>query len=170
MKSPICGPITFSNGRFSGATTWTSTLRARKDAATSRPMKLAPITTARFADFARSMNGTEAIAQALEAMLSAANFLYRIEYDATPSSTAPHALSGYELASRLSYLHWSSMPDAALLMQHSDEAYAYANRYKRLIPEGGGASDAVVTLLSNPSFVLAHVLTHAPHARATLRG
>jgi hypothetical protein len=47
-------------------------------------------------------------------MLSAANFLYRIEYDPDPTSRTPHPLSGYELASRLSYLHWSSMPDAAL--------------------------------------------------------
>ena len=30
-----------------GATTWTSMFRARRDAATSSPMKLAPITTAR---------------------------------------------------------------------------------------------------------------------------
>jgi Protein of unknown function (DUF1592)/Protein of unknown function (DUF1588)/Protein of unknown function (DUF1585)/Protein of unknown function (DUF1595)/Protein of unknown function (DUF1587) len=66
------------------------------------------------ADFARSKNGGDAIGQALQAMLSAANFLYRIEYDPSPSSTVSHALSGYELASRLSYLHWSSMPDAAL--------------------------------------------------------
>jgi hypothetical protein len=67
------------------------------------------------ADFARSQNGTAAIGQTLQAMLSAANFLYRIEYDAVPTSTVPHPLSGYELASRLSYLHWSSMPDQALL-------------------------------------------------------
>jgi len=66
------------------------------------------------ADFARAKNGSDAIGQALRAMLSAANFLYRIEYDAVPASTTPHPLSGYELASRLSYLNWSSMPDAAL--------------------------------------------------------
>lgn len=51
-----------------------------------------------------------------------------------------------------------AMPDASLLMQHSDEAYAYANRYRRLIPEGGGASDAVVTLATHPTFVLGHLL------------
>jgi hypothetical protein len=66
------------------------------------------------ADIARQQSGTEAIGQALRAMLSGANFLYRIEYDQSPTSTAPHALSGYELASRLSYLTFSSMPDAAL--------------------------------------------------------
>ena len=44
-----------SIGRLSGATTWTSILRARKDAATSSPMKLAPMTTARRAVLAPSM-------------------------------------------------------------------------------------------------------------------
>jgi hypothetical protein len=47
MKFPRSGPRIFSIGTFSGATTCTSTLRARSEAATSRPMKLAPITTAR---------------------------------------------------------------------------------------------------------------------------
>jgi hypothetical protein len=66
------------------------------------------------ADFARAKNGSQAIAESLRAMLSAANFLYRIEYDADPASTTPHLVSGFEMASRLSYLLWSSMPDAAL--------------------------------------------------------
>jgi Protein of unknown function (DUF1592)/Protein of unknown function (DUF1588)/Protein of unknown function (DUF1595)/Protein of unknown function (DUF1587)/Protein of unknown function (DUF1585) len=66
------------------------------------------------ADLARGNTGSEAVGQALQAMLASANFLYRVEYDPSPTSTASHALSGYEMASRLSYLHWSSMPDAAL--------------------------------------------------------
>ena len=45
MKSPSCGPSTRSIGRASGATTWTSMSRVRSDAATSSPMKLAPMTT-----------------------------------------------------------------------------------------------------------------------------
>jgi hypothetical protein len=44
-----------SIGRFSGATTWTSMPRWRREAATSSPMKLAPITSARLADLACSM-------------------------------------------------------------------------------------------------------------------
>jgi Protein of unknown function (DUF1592)/Protein of unknown function (DUF1588)/Protein of unknown function (DUF1595)/Protein of unknown function (DUF1587)/Protein of unknown function (DUF1585) len=66
------------------------------------------------ADLARGSDGSEAVGQALRAMLASANFLYRVEYDADPKSTTPHQVSGYEMASRLSYLHWSSMPDAAL--------------------------------------------------------
>jgi uncharacterized membrane protein len=51
------------------------------------------------------------------------------------------------------------MPDPALLMKDSDHTYAYANRYRRLIPAGGGALDGIATLLTNPAFVLGHLLT-----------
>jgi len=82
-----------------------------------RPLEAAEVTRAMKVyddDFARAKSGPDAIGLAMRAMLSAANFLYRIEYDPTPTSVAPHPLSGYELASRLSYLNWSSMPDATL--------------------------------------------------------
>lgn len=65
------------------------------------------------ADLARGQGGVEAVGQALRALLASANFLYRVERDPL-GSLAPHALSGYELASRLSYLHWSTLPDQAL--------------------------------------------------------
>jgi hypothetical protein len=51
---------------------------------------------------------------ALVAMLVSPHFLFRVELDPDPRSTAPHALGGYELASRLSYLLYRSMPDDAL--------------------------------------------------------
>jgi hypothetical protein len=54
-NSPISRPRMRSIGRSSGATTWTSIPRARSDAATSSPMKLAPRTRARFAALARLM-------------------------------------------------------------------------------------------------------------------
>ena len=50
------------------------------------------------------------------------------------------------------------MPDAGLLMENAEDAYPYANRYRRLIPPGGGARDGVATLLTNPSFTLMHVV------------
>jgi hypothetical protein len=59
-----------------------------------------------------------AIEEVVVAMLSSESFLYRIEYDPDPGSTAVHPLSPYELASRLSYLLWSTMPD--------DELFAHA--------------------------------------------
>jgi hypothetical protein len=58
----------------------------------------------------------EGIAAALEGIMVSPNFLYRIEHDqpAPPGANA-EPVSDYELASRLSYFIWSSMPDEQLL-------------------------------------------------------
>lgn len=50
----------------------------------------------------------------LTAALVSPHFLFRVERDADPTSPDPHLLSDHELASRLSYFLWSSMPDAEL--------------------------------------------------------
>ena len=50
---------------------------------------------------------------AIEAMLVSPQFLFRIERD--PKNGAPGRISDLELASRLSYFLWSSMPDDELL-------------------------------------------------------
>jgi mono/diheme cytochrome c family protein len=58
----------------------------------------------------------QGIQLALEAMLVSPEFLFRIERD--PSPTDPektHRITDVELASRLSYFLWSSMPDAELM-------------------------------------------------------
>jgi hypothetical protein len=52
-----------------------------------------------------------AIQSVVTALMSSAPFLMRIEIDPDPTSTVAHPLGAYELASRLSYLLWSSMPD-----------------------------------------------------------
>jgi len=53
-----------------------------------------------------------AVRMTVQAMLQMPDFLYRIENDGAERVGRP---SPYELASRLSYLLWSSMPDAPLL-------------------------------------------------------
>jgi Protein of unknown function (DUF1592)/Protein of unknown function (DUF1588)/Protein of unknown function (DUF1595)/Protein of unknown function (DUF1587)/Protein of unknown function (DUF1585) len=50
----------------------------------------------------------------VEGALSSPNFLFRPEIDPTVDVAAEHPLGPYELATRLSYFLWSSMPDAAL--------------------------------------------------------
>jgi hypothetical protein len=58
----------------------------------------------------------EGIQTAIEAMLVSPDFLFRIERDPAPAQAAAvHHLSDIELASRLSYFIWSSMPDDELL-------------------------------------------------------
>jgi hypothetical protein len=51
---------------------------------------------------------------ALQAVLVSPKFLFRVELDDRPDSPQPHPIDEYQLASRLSYFLWSSMPDDAL--------------------------------------------------------
>ncbi|MBV8811379.1 MAG: DUF1592 domain-containing protein [Acidobacteriaceae bacterium] len=58
----------------------------------------------------------QAMRLGVEAILVSPNFLYRIERDPNPfDPSAVHPVGEYELASRLSYFLWSSMPDEELL-------------------------------------------------------
>jgi hypothetical protein len=54
---------------------------------------------------------TDAIGTAIEALLVSPDFLFRVEKDAPETA----AVNSYELATRLSYFLWSSMPDDELL-------------------------------------------------------
>ncbi len=57
----------------------------------------------------------QGIALAVNAALVSPNFLFRVERDPNPNDpSAAHPVDGFELASRLSYFLWSSMPDAEL--------------------------------------------------------
>jgi hypothetical protein len=58
----------------------------------------------------------QGIQLALQAMLVSPHFLFRVERDPNPTDpTRAHPVSDVELASRLSYFLWSSMPDDELL-------------------------------------------------------
>jgi len=57
---------------------------------------------------------------ALEAILVSPHFLFRIETDPQPNALTPHTVSDFELASRLSYFLWSSMPDEELFRAAAD--------------------------------------------------
>jgi hypothetical protein len=56
----------------------------------------------------------EAVRVVTEAVLISPNFLFRIERDPAGKSGESYEINDYELASRLSYFLWSSMPDDAL--------------------------------------------------------
>ncbi len=65
---------------------------------------------------AQGQNTEQGIQLALEAMLVSPEFLFRVERDPNPTDAEKvHRLSDVELASRLSYFLWSSMPDDELL-------------------------------------------------------
>jgi mono/diheme cytochrome c family protein len=72
----------------------------------------------RLFDLATSRGQTpeEGLQLAIQGMLVSPNFLFRIEHDPDPRNPAlVHEVSPFELASRVSYFLWSSMPDDELL-------------------------------------------------------
>jgi hypothetical protein len=65
---------------------------------------------------AEKMTAEQGIQLAIQAMLVSPHFLFRVERDPNPIDPARvHRISDIELASRLSYFLWSSMPDDELL-------------------------------------------------------
>ena len=83
-----------------------------------------PVPRAEVAQLARFVNVAKAEGQsveqgiqlAIQAMLVSPHFLFRIERDPDPNDPAKvHRISDIELASRLSYFLWNSMPDDELL-------------------------------------------------------
>ncbi len=56
----------------------------------------------------------QGLKMALRSVLISPNFAFRVETDPSPTAATPHPLQPYEIASRLSYFLWSSMPDADL--------------------------------------------------------
>ena len=69
----------------------------------------------KFAAMAKTegLSTEQSIQLAIQAMLVSPHFLFRIEHDPDPAKV--HPVSDLELASRLSYFLWSSMPDDELL-------------------------------------------------------
>lgn len=70
------------------------------------------------------MTHVQAMQHIVRTLLTSPNFLLRIELDEDPTSTEPRPLDSYELASRLSYLLWSSMPDEPLFSLAKTEGLA----------------------------------------------
>ncbi|HVJ19651.1 MAG TPA: DUF1592 domain-containing protein [Polyangiaceae bacterium] len=105
----------------------------------------------------------QAVGLMVRAMLASAAFLYRTELDANPASLEAHALSGYELASRLSYLQWSSMPDQALFdMAASGEILqpaALEAQVDRLLADG--KADAFIKSFAGQWLDLRKLISHS---------
>jgi cytochrome c5 len=84
-----------------------------------RPVTRAEVTSyMKFVAMAKAQGQSteQGIQLALEAILVSADFLFRMERDPDPVDPARvHRLSDTELATRLSYFLWSSMPDDELL-------------------------------------------------------
>ena len=76
----------------------------------------------RFAQLAKSVRGlgataTDGLKAAMRAVLIAPQFVFRIEKDSAPGSGSANLVSDHELATRLSYFLWASMPDQELFTE-----------------------------------------------------
>ena len=61
------------------------------------------------------MTFASGVAAMVEAMLQSPDFLYRVELGSTVAgNSAVKRVAGREMATRLSYLFWQTMPDTAL--------------------------------------------------------
>ncbi len=82
----------------------------------------------------------EGLKLALKAVLLAPQFLFRTELDTDPNSPIVKKLDGYELASRLSYFLWSTMPDETL----------FADARRGELDEASGLEREVSRMLADP--------------------
>lgn len=82
----------------------------------------------------------EALELPVRAILLAPHFLFKVEHPLAAGATAPEPLDGYELATRLAYFLWSSMPDDALLAAARDGHLATA----------AGIATEVTRMLADP--------------------
>lgn len=71
---------------------------------------LLPMTIARMV----GATPTDGLKNALAAVLLSPFFIFKLEIDPDPTSAQPRRLNAYELATRLSYSLWSTMPDDVL--------------------------------------------------------
>lgn len=109
----VCDPNTSAD-----ATCVSQVLSTLGTRAFRRPVTTEEVTSLRaIYDEARSLNLSvdESVTAVVKAALLSPNFLFRPEVNSDPNATGERPVSPFELASRLSYYLWSSMPDEALL-------------------------------------------------------
>ena len=79
----------------------------------------------------------ESIAQTFKSVLVSPNFLYRIEEE--PEKDGSYPLNNFEVATRLSYFLWTSMPDQELFdlayMGRLDDTLVLENQVRRMLAD-----------------------------------
>jgi hypothetical protein len=103
----------------------------------------------------------------LRGVFTSPHFLFRIERDQNPLSPDPHRLNGYELASRLSYFLWSTMPDDKLFGLAAggtlqDDAVLSAQVERMLLDP---RAKALIDVFANQWFQLPSVSKHETDAQ-----
>jgi hypothetical protein len=122
-----------------------------------------------FYQAARAEGGFEAgIEMAVRAILASTEFLFRIERDPSASApNAPYRVTDVELATRLSFFLWSSIPDEELLgvaiggTLH--EPTVLERQVKRMLADP--RSDALITNFAGQWLYLRNLAAATPDAR-----
>jgi hypothetical protein len=108
----------------SGADCWRTSLTTFATKAWRRPVlateidRFVTLVTTEAADLAPDV----ALKSGMRAVLLSPYFMYRIELDPSVEDATPHALGAYEVATRLSYFLWGTMPDDALFAAAASQA------------------------------------------------
>jgi mono/diheme cytochrome c family protein len=103
-----------------------------------------------------------AVSLAMQAVLVSPKFLFRVELDATPDSKDAHPIDDYQLASRLSYFLWSTMPDQELLDLAAKKQLHQniESQVKRMLRDGKAV--ALTDNFASQWLQLRPLKTHAP--------
>ncbi|HEY8927239.1 MAG TPA: DUF1592 domain-containing protein, partial [Polyangia bacterium] len=111
MLAPSCDP-----DAMGAMTCATSFIGAFGKKAFRRPLTADEVASYQDLFVDGSADGTfeAGIAEVIAAMLQSPHFVYRVELSQPPSGSTVVAVKSYEMATRLAYLVWGSMPDAAL--------------------------------------------------------
>ncbi len=102
---------------------------------------------------------------ALQGVLCSPKFLFRVELDHRPDSKDPHPIDEYQLASRLSYFLWSTMPDDELFaLAAKNQLHAnLESQVKRMLADP--RSYAMVENFAGQWLQLRLLKSHAPDAK-----
>ena len=111
MLAPSCDPATM--GAMACATSFIGAFGKK---AFRRPLTTDEVASYQDLFVDGSADGTfeAGIAEVIAAMLQSPHFLYRVELTQPAPGNTAAAVKPYEMATRLSYFVWGSMPDAAL--------------------------------------------------------
>ena len=127
---------------------WWRTWRGGRTGGRATEQELAPLLKLAALPQKQGDSFEEGVRISLQAMLLSPNFLFRIERD-PPGRTGAYRLNDYELASRLSYFLWSSMPDEELLRAADAAALRRAGRARSAGPADAEGSEVAARWSDN---------------------
>ena len=125
--APACNPA-----ETGSAACATSFIRAFGKKAFRRPLTSEEVASYQdlFTDGSSAGSYEGGIAEVIAGMLQSRHFLYRVERGLPTANPQVLSLTSYELATRLAYFVWSSMPDQALFAAADDNQLATVNQLR----------------------------------------